>query len=210
MGRLKLAEQSAPATPSSGSSEWFTDSSSSDPWVKNDAGLYIGSRTKATTAQIAAHSADTYYVGIQMPSWGMQAGQVFRWLFVATKGAAGVAAPVFTVRIGAAGTTADTSRLAITAGAQTAAADSGRMEVVVTCRSVGASGVLRGYALIEHNLAATGFASTPAGFSLTEATSAGFDNTSSAIGGLIIGLSVNPGASGAWVVEQAVIESLAA
>lgn len=62
------------------------------------------------------------------------------------------------------------------------------------------AGVITGMVWLQHNLAATGFANTPAGFSLVQGTSAGFDNT--ALGGQFIGLSVNPGASGAWVVEQ--------
>lgn len=207
MGSLFIAEESAPATPSAGNAVVFPDSGNSVVYTKNDAGLYVGQDTVARTTQIASHSADTYYQGYTLPSWGMQAGMAFRWTFPVTKGAAGVATPIFTVRIGAAGTTADTSRLAITAGAQTAAADSGVIQLTVTVRSVGASGVLQGGVQIQHALASTGFAATgTAGFALTQATSAGFDNQASAIGGQILGLSVNPGASGAWVVEQVVME----
>ena len=180
----------------------FADSSSTQWLQRDDTGKYLGLSTKATTAQIAAHSADTYYTGLQLPSFSMQAGMVFEWIFVATKGAAGTATPVYTIRIGAAQTTADTSRLAITGPAQTAAADTGHFKIMVTCRSVGVAGVLQGFAWVQHNLAATGFANTPAGFSLTQATSAGFDNT--ALQGQYIGLTVNPGASGAWVVEQVI------
>ena len=200
MAYHELAEQSSPATPSSGFGVVYFDSSNSQWFQKNDAGLYLGDMATAKTSQIAAHSADTYYTGIQLPSFGVQAGTWFEWLFPVSKGAAGVAAPVYTIRIGAAGTTADTSRLALTGPAQTAAADTGFVRILVTVRNVGASGILRGMAHMQHNLAATGFANTPAGFSLVEASSAAFDN--SALGGLIVGLSVNPGASGAWVVEQ--------
>jgi hypothetical protein len=95
---------------------------------------------------------------------------------------------------------ADTARLVINGPAQTAAADTGFVRIMATVRSVGAAGVLQGMAWMQHNLAATGFANTPAGLSIVEATSAGFDNT--ALGGQFIGLSVNPGAAGAWVVNQ--------
>jgi hypothetical protein len=178
----------------------YADGSNSQ-WVqRNDAGTFLGDQSGSLTSQIAAHSADTYYKGLQLPSFSMQAGMVFEWYFPVTKGAAGTATPVYTVRIGANQSTADTSRLAITGPAQTAAADTAFVRVMVTCRNVGTSGVLQGMVWLQHNLAATGFANTPAGFSLVEGTSAGFDN--SALQGQYIGLSVNPGASGAWVVNQ--------
>lgn len=200
MADIFLAEQSAPSTPSSGNMILYPDSSNSQ-WVqKNDGGIYLGDQSASITAQIASHSADTYYRGLQLPSFSMQAGMVFEWYFPVTKGAAGTATPVYTIRIGANQTTADTSRLAITGPAQTAAADTGFVRIMVTCRNVGAAGVLQGMAWMQHNLAATGFANTPAGLSIVQATSAGFDN--SVLQGQYIGLSVNPGASGAWVVEQ--------
>lgn len=199
MADILLDEQSGPSTPAAGQMVVFADSSNSQWAQKNDAGLYLGDMTKAITSQIGSHSADTYYVGLQLPSFSMQAGMMFEWYFPVTK-SAGTASPVYTIRIGANQTTADTSRLAITGSAQTAVADTGFVRVMVTCRNVGASGVLQGMAWLQHNLAATGLASTPAGFSLVQATSAGFDN--SALQGQFIGLSVNPGTSGAWVVEQ--------
>jgi hypothetical protein len=200
MADILLDEQSAPVTPSAGQMVIYPDSGNSQWTQKNDAGLYLGDLGGAITAQIAAHSADTYYKGLLLPSFSMQPGMVFEWFFVATKGAAGTAAPAYNIRIGAAGTTADTARLTINGPAQTAAADTAFVRVMLTCRSVGVTGVLQGLVHLQHNLAATGFANTPAGFSLVEGTSAGFDNT--ALNGQFIGLSVNPGAAGAWVVNQ--------
>jgi len=194
-----LAEQSAPATPSAGNMVAWPDSGNSQ-WVqKNDNGLFLGDQSASIIAQIASHSADTYYKGIQLPSFSMQAGMVFEWYFPVTK-TAGVALPAYNIRIGAAQTVADTARLTINGPAQTAVADTGFIRVLVTVRSVGVAGVITGMVWLQHNLAATGLANTPAGFSLVQETSAGFDNT--ALGGQFIGLSVNPGASGAWVVEQ--------
>lgn len=204
MADIVLDEESAPATPASGQMVIWADSSSSQWFQKNDSGLFLGDQSTATTAQIASHSADTYYKGLQLPSFGMQAGSVFEWMFPVTK-TAGTATPVYTIRIGANQSTADTSRLAITGPAQTAVADTGWVKIMVTCRNVGASGVLQGMVWLQHNLAATGLANTPAGFSLVEGTSAGFDN--SALGGQFIGLSVNPGTSGAWVVNQCFVKA---
>lgn len=199
MGKLLFDEEGFPSTPASGKMYGWPDSSNSVWTYKNDAGLYVGELKNSKTAQIASHSADTYYLGMQLPSFSMQAGMVFEWYFPVTK-TAGTAAPAYTIRIGANQTTADTARLTINGPNQTAVADTGFVRVMVTCRNVGAAGVLQGMVWLQHNLAATGLANTPAGFSLVQGTSAAFDN--SALQGQFIGLSVNPGTSGAWVVEQ--------
>lgn len=202
MADILIDEQSAPATPSAGQMVCYPDSGNSQWTQRNDNGSFLGDVNAAISAQIASHSADTYYKGIQLPSFSMQPGMVFEWYFPVTK-TAGTATPVYTIRIGANQSTADTTRLTLTGPAQTAVADTGFIRVMVTCRSVGAAGVLQGMVWLQHNLAATGLANTPAGFSLVQATSAGFDN--SALGGQFIGLSVNPGTSGAWVVEQCLV-----
>ena len=199
MAEILLDEQTFPSAPSSGKMIVYPDSSNSQWLQRNDAGTFLGDMSLAKTAQIASHSADTYYLGMQLPSFSMQAGMVFEWYFPVTK-TAGTATPIYTIRIGANQSVADTARLTITGPAQTAVADTGFIRVMVTVRNVGAAGVLQGMAWLQHNLAATGLANTPAGFSLVQATSAGFDNT--ALQGQYIGLSVNPGTSGAWVVEQ--------
>ena len=199
MADLLIDAQSFPSTPAAGQMVLYPDSSNKQ-WVqKNDAGLYLGDQSASIIAAIPSHSADTYYKGMQLPSFGMQAGSVYEWYFAAVK-TAGTAAPTYIIRIGAAGAIGDTARLTLTGPAQTAVADTAFVRVMVTCRTIGASGVIQGLVWLQHNLAATGFANTPAGFSLVQGTATGFDNT--ALGGLFIGLSVNPGASGAWVVEQ--------
>jgi hypothetical protein len=199
MAELLVDEQSFPSTPASGKLIGFADSSNSEWLQRNDAGKFLGDQSASITSQIASHSADTYYKGIQLPSFSMQAGMVFEWYFPVTK-TAGTAAPAYTIRIGSNQSVADTSRLVINGPAQTAVVDTGFVRVMVTVRSVAVAGVMQGMVWLQHNLAATGLANTPAGFSLVEGTSAGFDNT--ALQGQYIGLSVNPGTSGAWVVNQ--------
>lgn len=199
MAFITLDGQTVPAGPGVGKIRTYQDSSNKQWYQRNENGL-IGDWSAARATQIASHSADTYYLGLQLPSHGMQASMAFMWEWVATKGAAGAATPIYQLRIGAAGTTADTSRLSITGPAQTAAADVAFFKALYTVRTVGAAGVIQGLVWVQHNLAATGFANTPAGFSLVQATSAGFDNQN--VGGQFVGLSVNPGASGAWVVDQ--------
>lgn len=200
MGKIHLAEESFPSTPSAGFGRGWFDSSNSQWCQRNDSGIYLGDMNKSITAQIASHSANTYYAGLQLPSFSMQAGMMFEWYFPVTK-TAGTAAPAYTIVIGPNQSVADTVRLTLTGPAQTAVADTGFVRIMVTCRSVGAAGVLSGMVWLQHNLAATGLASTgPAGLSIVQANSAGFDN--SALQGQFIGLCVNPGASAAWVVEQ--------
>lgn len=204
MADIFIAEQSAPSTPASGNLIAFADSTASAPAFKTDAGragLMVGGSFNASiAAQGAGFATDTYLTDsdLLIPSFGVQARTVFRWKIVATKTAAGVATPVYSIRIGSARTTADTARVQITGYAQTAAADAAVIWVVATVRTVGAAGVIYGSCFMAHDLAATGFATTAAGISL--AAGAGFDN--SALGGLYVGLSINAGASAAWTVQQ--------
>lgn len=201
MAEVLLDEQGFPATPSAGKLIAWPDSSNSE-WVqKNDNGRYLGDQSSATIAQIPSHSANTYYKGNQLPSFSMQTGMFFEWEFVVVKGA-GTAAPIFTIVIGANQSIADTVRQTMTLGVQTAVADTGVVRVNTVVRSVGVTGVLQGMVHLQHNLAITGLATTPAGLSIVQNTAAGFDNT--ALGGLYIGLCVNPGTAAAWVVEQCV------
>lgn len=209
MADILMDVQSFPVAPSAGQIVDWWDNQSLGRFQRDANGIFAGGFQKSIVAQIAAHSADTYYLGGKLPSFGMQPGSVFEWIFLATKGAAGTAAPAYNFRIGAAGTTADTARLTLNGPAQTAAADSAIIIARLACRTQGGAGVLYGSIHLHHNLAATGFANAgPAGLSLVHAASAGFDNQASAIGGLNLGLSVNPGAAGAWVVEQCVMRAL--
>jgi len=162
----------------------------------------------ATTAQIAAHSADTYYIGIPVTSNGitrLQAGCYFDWTFGVTKAAAGTAAPTINIRFGTAGSVSDTSRCLMTLAAQTAAADSGVIQVQGTFRVVGASAVIVGRASLWHQLATTGLNVTTTGYQLVQTVGGAFDSTPV---GSILGLSVNPGTAGAWVVESVDVDAV--
>jgi hypothetical protein len=206
MARARFAEQSAPSTPSSGYGTLWPDSTSPQWFTKDDAGRVWGrSHNAAVAAQGAGFASDTYVTGsnILIPSFGLQTKTVFRWTISASKTAAGVATPVYTIRTGANASTADTSRLVLTGPAQTAAVDTAVIELTVTVRTVSATGVIQGTVSLAHNLAATGFANNAS--AIVEGTSAGFDN--SALGGLYIGLSVNGGASASWTLTQALAEA---
>ncbi len=162
---------------------------------------YIGpDRGAATAAQGPGFATDTYVTASRrvFPQARMQAGVVYRSRMVFTKTGAGTAAPVFQVRTGVNGTTADTSRLSYTGAAQTAVIDTAYLEFQCTFRVVGASAVLASWLRFDHDLATTGFATATRGFQ-GQSVSGTFDSTTASMG---IGVSVNGGASAAWTLQQ--------
>lgn len=198
MGDISLATQGTPTTPGAGNLIVYPDSSSKQLTTNNENGRKLslpGAITNWNTADVVANAANTYLTGsnLAVPQHGLQAGATFRWRLIMTKTAAGLAAPIWTVVVGTAGTTADTARLTFTGSAQTAVADNGEVEIWAILRNTGAAGVLAGGLRMTHNLAATGFSTLAA--QVLQNTSSGFDTTTAS---LIVGLCVNPGASGVW------------
>lgn len=158
-------------------------------------GINLGN---SNTADVVPSGADTYLTGSSLAIAGkIQAATIFRWRFTATKTAAGVATPIFSVRVGTAGTTADTARLTLTGAAQTAATDTAWIELEANIRTYSATGVLQGSLKFVHVNAATGFANTST--QILQNTSGTFDITAAS---LIIGVSCNPGASGVWTFQN--------
>lgn len=159
----------------------------------------------ASTADQTANAADTYLTGSAFNITGrVQAGSFLRWTVMATKTAAGIATPIWQVRLGTAGTTADTSRATLTGLAQTAAADTAMFFVEAIFRAVGASAVIQAnYGVVAHRLAATGFINQA--IDAAQATSASFDASTA---GTLIGVSVNPGASGVWTIKSVAYDAV--
>lgn len=206
MSEIVLDEQSAPAAPASGQSILWPDNGASKLAYKDDSGrgfLVGGGLSNASNAaQGPGFAADTYVTDsdLVIPSFLLQTRTKFFWRIQAAKTAAGVATPIYQVRIGAAKTTADTSRLSITGPAQTAVIDIAVIEIAVILRNAGAAATLRGTVSVTHNnSAATGFANVIS--PVTVAVSAAFDSTSHA-SGQFVGLSINGGAAAAWTIEQ--------
>lgn len=141
-------------------------------------------------------AADAYVTGsnVLIPSGRLQAKSFYTARFQITKtsttGSTGT--PVITVRLGTAGTTADTARCTLTFAAQTAVADVGLIEVFATFRTVGSgtTAVLQAVGILDHQLATTGLSTLNS--SVQRFTSAGFDST---VANLQIGFSFNGGAS---------------
>ena len=153
-------------------------------------------------------AADTYLAGsvIAIPSGRLKPGTRYALVFDVAKTAAGVAAPILTLRFGATGSIADAALGAMTFPVQTAVADDGRFTLEVTYRSVGVGAVVQAVAALTHGLAATGLANVPG--AVRRVTSAAFDATAA---NAVIGVSLNAGAAAAWSVSlvQARLENLA-
>lgn len=196
MAELLLDVQGKPAAPAAGQLFAFPHTSSKRWASEDDTGrvLTFPHIYDVNVADVVANAADTYLIGLPVPSHLLQAKALFRWRLMMSKTGAGVAAPTWNIRVGAAGTVADTSRVLFTSPlAQTAVIDNGVVEITAILRNIGAAAVLAAYLEMRHLLAATGLAAGPRVD--LQVTSAGFDST---VANLIVGLSVNPGAAGVW------------
>lgn len=210
MADIILDTQSASATPAAGQVATFPETTGKRLTYKDDTGrtYTLGEgciRNFSTAAQGAGFAADTYVTGsnITVPaSLTLQAGSQYRCKISLSKTAAGVATPIVIVRVGTAGTVADTAELTFTGAAATAAVDAGFIEILATWRSIGAAGVLQGTYTIKHNLAnGAGLSGTD----VIEVTGAAFNTTTAS---LIMGVSMNFGASAAVTVTQVEAELL--
>lgn len=157
----------------------------------------------STSAQSATFATDTYLGGslVTVTPARLQAGSFYRLKFDASKTAAGTATAVVTLRMGTTGTTSDAAICALSfSSAQTAAIDSGLIEVMANFRSVG-SGTTAVVAatlfLMKSATSATGFLSAGvANMAPVKVTSSGFDSSTVTK----IGASLNAGTSAAWTV----------
>jgi hypothetical protein len=201
MADIVLDEQTTPSAPSSGQLVIYPDSASSTLLNRDDSSRVNGLGRNWSTADQVLGTSDTYLTGsrILIPSVGLQVGTRIRFRWSVSKSAAGTAAPVYTVRLGTAGTTSDTSVWTHTGVAQTGVAETGWFELHLTVRGpLGGSAVNHGVLVVTRTggTAATGLAAVPA------AVVTGATYNSAWASGQGIGLSINPGASSAWTVGQ--------
>jgi hypothetical protein len=155
--------------------------------------------TNANTADVVASAADTYLTGSMLDLTDhIQIGTIFIFRFVATKTGAGIATPIWSVRVGTAGTVSDTSRLSFTGLAQTGVGDSMIAKIRVIVRGpITASCVWNGSYMLTHNLSATGFCNQFV--NVIQSTPAAFDVLAA---GLKVGVSCNPGSAGVWTFQH--------
>ena len=204
-GELHIREVNASANPDTGDSVIGVCPTAQIIYSKNRSGVYKARSYNTSTSAQSGFSTDSYITGsnIIIPSWGLQAGTSFLWKISLSKTAAGVATPILNIRIGTGLSTSDTSRLTLTGPAQTADTDTAVLCVMVTVRSVGASGVIQGTMWWSKNSSTAGFANNNNG--IVEGTSSGFTNTG--LGGNSFGLSINGGTSASWTITQVQVEA---
>jgi hypothetical protein len=193
-----IDNQTAPSTPAAGKSVIWIDSTTKKLVQTDDGGVHRGAllSTNHATTQQTGFAADTYLIGsgIQIPSFGMQVGQLYTWEVGIEKTAAGTAAIICTVRTGTNQSVADTSRAALTQlVAQTATASTIIMQVRAFVRTVSASGVLVCYMSFGGSGTTTGFGD---GDRIVSST---FDNT--AMAGQYVDLSLNGGTSASYTID---------
>lgn len=188
--------------PSLGTSRLWCDLTTKRLVQTDDSGQHHGllSRNFSTASQ-ANFSSGSIVTGsaLTIPSFGMQAGQIYRWIMGASKTAAGVAAPQVTIRIGLTGTTADTSRVAFNGAAQTAAISGGQIIVTMCVQSV-FTGIANG--IVASSLGFAWGVLGPGGGG--QQVSSSFDN--SALAGNIVTVAVNSGASSVWTISSVLAE----
>lgn len=153
---------------------------------------------QSVSAQGAGFASDTYLTGSRIVFPGAPlVGTTYEAYFDVTKTGAGIATPIIIVRVGTAGTTADTARLTFTFGAGTAAVDVAQVQIICTFRTVGSgtTAVLQGIAAATTNLTTTGWSNAK---KAVVVTSAGFDSTTASLG---IGMSYNGGTSASHTIQ---------
>lgn len=197
MAQHLIDNQGAPSSPAAGKSILWVDNGTGGFVATDSTGRHKGSLSRNdSTASQTGFAADQYITnsGILIPSFGIKAGQQYKWTFDVKKTAAGVAAAAVIIRIGPNQTTADAGRLTLTADViQTAAIAAGLMTVMIGIRNSGAAGVLAGGFGIAAG-SGVGLGSGASGASI------GFDTT--ILAGQYMGLSLNAGAAAAWTIQH--------
>lgn len=156
-----------------------------------------------STANQTLTNGVTYLAGsnVLIPTGKIKVGTKYRCKFNVVKTAAGTAAPVITIKVGSAGTTADTTRVTLTQTVQTAVIDEGVFEIECVFRVAGASAILNAITSLGHRLAVTGL--TTSNHSIIQALSAAFDVTPA---NQQIGVAIDVGASSSWTVHLVTAE----
>lgn len=207
---LRLKKIAVPAAAPAGYVTLFMDNSSTPVFRTIDENgniVLVNPPIACAISQVSgAYATETYLAGsgITVPAGGFRAGAHYRCTFDMVKTAVGTQTPIIRVRIGTAGTTADTERAIFTFGNGTAAADIGQFEIFISFYSVGSgtAAVVAGTCRGRHNLATTGLFNNASGWNVNSAPSApGFDSSTATK----IGVTFNGGTSfsGTTTIVQA-------
>jgi len=197
MADTKISALSAVTTPADADELAVNQGGSSKKVTLNQLTAYFEQRGRQTNASVAQQNPTggtaTYLTGsdVLIPTGRLQAKSMYRLKFDIHKTAlSGTANVIVTIKIGTAGTVADTTRATVTFGVQTAVADEGAIDINVVFRTVGSgtSAVIQVLGMLDHRLAASGL--TNVNTSIQKVTSSGFDST---VAGSRIGCAVDIG-----------------
>lgn len=212
MGRLNLATQTTPSTPSAGTADLFVHSNDKAVYLLDETGN-IGRLDNFITA-IASNvtvtaNATTVIVGgtpsAPIPANSIDVGTTFRVTILGSfTGTA--TATAFRIHLGTAGTASDAIILtaSVTGGVGTSVA---KCVIDLTFRTVGAAGTVSGYLTIEQHAAAiVGVSAAAGGQSVVAGTTTTAPNTTVNNFVTVSILSAASGSSG--TVSNAIIERL--
>lgn len=157
------------------------------------------------TPQALTAATDTYVTGSALAlASRQQVGTILRWRMSISKTAAGTATPIFNLRWGTLGTTADVARFTFTGTAQTNVVDSAFVDIEVVVTTLNATtGQLAWSFKFGHNLSATGFGAIP--MQVSALSSGTFDTTTA---NAIVGVSINSGTGAAWTMRAVYAEAM--
>ncbi len=117
----------------------------------------------SVAAQTFATASRTYIIGsaIAIPAGKLRIGTILKWHLNIVKTAAGVSASTYDIAFGTTGTISDTARVSFTKKAGTGVIDTAEISIYAIVRGpLSASGVVVGCFNLNHDLAATGHATT--------------------------------------------------
>jgi len=191
---ILIDNQAAPSTPAASKSVLWVDNTSKRAAQTDDGGTHRGilGKVNTTTTQALGSASDTYITNsaIPIPSFGIQAGMLFRW-YIGYLQTATANTFVIKIRVGSAKTTADTdiSNTLATTVTNAATAQGGSFEVYYLVHTIGASGT----GAVGYNYQ-SGVTTIQSADSKTSTT---YDNT--ARGGQFVGISITPSATSSTI-----------
>lgn len=175
--------------------------------LSTDANGVVGVTTSIfQTSQISPGTTtlsgtQTYVVGTKLPYLGTNT--TYKWRMYITKTNAGIAAPIVRILYGLTGSVADVTVTSLTFSAQTAAVDTGVMDIDLNFISgVPGSSYIGTYFI--HNLATTGLSTLSTPQILTA-----FNSTFTVAAGNFFGISIDPGASAVWSIRAVTAQAQA-
>lgn len=172
-------------------------------WSPNG-GMIEGGKSALIADQTISAATLTQVNGSQLviPPQGFQVGTKIRWVIDMAKSAAGVAARSLFLRVGTAGTTADTALATVTLPLGTAVVDQGKLVVEWTIQTIGAAATSRLSTYFIHQLTATGFMTVAMNYQ--QITPSTFNTVTSGI--TYAALSFTTGAAEVLTILQASVE----